>query len=162
PLASPGRRSAAWQQRLQFLGLVKVSYRLAEADPAQATPIAARMFEIAQWAGSSKAAQSIAQMAARQAKGDGALARLIRERQDLPGESQAKDKLLIAAVSQAPAKRVAVAERELRDRLSLIDARVSAIDATLAREFPDYAALASPRPLSIAQVQALLSKDEVL
>src|SRR5262249_16221469 len=105
PLASPGR-SAAWQQRLQFLGLVKVSYRLAEANPAQATPIAARMFEIAQWAGSSKAAQSIAQMAARQTKGDGALARLIRERQDLLGESQAKDKLLIAAVSQAPAKRV--------------------------------------------------------
>jgi CHAT domain-containing protein len=156
------RTSDVSQQRSQFLGLVKVSYRLAEADPAQATSIAARMFETAQWTDSSKAAQSLTQMAARQAKGDGALARLVRERQDLVGEWQAKDKLLIASVSQALAKRVAVAERELRDRLSLIDARVSAIDATLAREFPDYAALASPRPLSIAQVQALLSKDEAL
>jgi len=160
-LASLGTSDAS-QQRSQFLGLIKAYYRLAEADPAQATSIAARMFETAQWAGSSKAAQSLAQMAARQAKGSGALARLVRERQDLVGEWQAKDKLLIAAVSQAPAMRVALAERELRDRLSLIDARVSDIEATLAREFPDYAALASPKPLTIAQVQALLSKDEVL
>ena len=67
----------------------------------------AEMFETAQWAQGSEAAASLAQMAARSAKGSPQLAGLVRERQDLVSEWQAKDKLLIAAKSEAPAKRKA-------------------------------------------------------
>ena len=54
--------------------------------------------------------------------------------------------------------------REQRHRAGLasIDARIAEIDKTLARDFPDYAALTNPAPLSIGQVQAELRDDEVL
>ena len=47
-------------------------------------------------------------------------------------------------------------------RLAAIDARIAEIDKQLAKDFPDYAALASPKPLSIAEVQSQLRDDEAL
>ena len=126
-----------------------------------ATP-AAEMFETAQWAQGSEAAASLAQMAARSAKGSPQLAGLVRERQDLVSEWQAKDKQLIAAKSEPPAKRKADAEKALADRLATIDTRLAEIDRRLAQDFPDYAALASPAPVSVAEVQAQLGADEAL
>ena len=120
------------------------------------------MFETAQWAQGSEAAASLAQMAARSAKGSPQLAGLVRERQDLVSEWQAKDKLLIAAKSEPPAKRKADAEKALADRLAAIDTRLAEIDRRLAQDFPDYAALASPAPVSVAEVQAQLGADEAL
>ena len=52
-----------------------------------------------QWVQASAAASSLTQMAARSAKGDTALAGLVRERQDLVAEWQVKDKQLIAATT---------------------------------------------------------------
>ena len=122
----------------------------------------AEMFETAQWAQGSEAAASLAQMAARSAKGSPQLGGLVRERQDLVSEWQAKDKQLIAAKSEAPAKRKADAEKALADRLAAIDTRLAEIDRRLAQDFPDYAALASPAPVSVAEVQAQLGADEAL
>jgi len=86
----------------------------------------------------------------------------VRERQDLVAEWQAKDKSLIAARSEAPDKRDAQAEKTLADRLRAIDTRLAEIDAVLAKDFPDYTALASPKPVSLADVQAVLADDEAL
>ena len=97
------------------------------------------MFETAQWAQASDAASSLAQMAARSAKGDTALAKLVRERQDLVGEWQVKDKNLISAKSEPPARRNPDAEKMLSDRLAAIDERLKTIDARLTRDFPQYA-----------------------
>ncbi len=156
---SEGRRGD-WHR--QFWGLVKATHRLAAHGLAPSATLAAEMFETAQWAQGSEAAASLAQMAARSAKGSPQLAGLVRERQDLVGEWQAKDKLLIAAKSEAPAKRKADAEKALADRLAAIDTRLAEIDRRLAQDFPDYAALASPAPVSVAEVQAQLGADEAL
>src|SRR5205823_8048906 len=122
--------------------------RLATEEARREQELAAAMFEIAQWALSSKAADSVAQMAARQAKGDGALAGMVRERQDLAGEWQVRDKLLVAAIAQSPDQRNATAEQVLRDHIATIDARIADIDKTLAREsippLPVHDHLASP------------------
>jgi CHAT domain len=99
-------------------------------------------------------------MAVRQAKG--ALASLVRERQDLVGEWQLRDKLLVEAVSRPPNQRVVAAELALRGRLAAIDARLAEIDKVLAQEFPEYAALAAPVPLAVPDVQAQLGDDEAL
>jgi Tetratricopeptide repeat len=90
-------------QRLswQFFGLVKMTHRLAAAGPTAA--LAAEMFETAQWAQGSEAAASLAQMAARSAKGSSELSVVVRERQGLASEWQTKDKLLIQAKSRASA-----------------------------------------------------------
>ena len=86
----------------------------------------------------------------------------MRERQDMVGEWQRRDRLLIAARSAPSDKRNNVAEEALAARLTAIDARIAEIDRTLARNFPDYATLANPEPLEISEVQAQLRADEAL
>ncbi len=120
------------------------------------------MFETAQWAQSSQAAASLAQMAARGATDKPELAAIVRERQDLVGEWQQRDAARSAAVSQPPDKRDKQAEAANVARLADIDTRIGEIDEQLAREFPDYAALVSPKPLSIAGVQSQLRHGEAL
>jgi hypothetical protein len=122
------------RRRWVFRGLIKASYR-AEGRR-RSRQLSAEMFETAQWAHSSEAAASLAQMAARSAGGSPELAGLVRERQDLLGEWQVKDKLLTAAKSREPAQRNADAEKVLSDRLATIDARVGEIDQRCTREFP--------------------------
>ena len=110
----------------------------------------------------SEAAASLAQMAVRSTKDSPKLAQLVRERQDLLSESQVKDKQLIATRSEPPTKRNANSEKAITDRLATIDARMVEIDRRLAKEFPDYAALAHSSSVSIREVQADLAEDEAL
>jgi CHAT domain-containing protein/Tfp pilus assembly protein PilF len=155
-------QSEAQRQADLFLDFIKAARRLAEQDPAQASQLAREMFTTAQWAQSSEAAKSLSQMAVRQAKGDGELAALVRERQDLLAEWQAKDGSLVATRAQRPELRDATAEAVLAERLSAIDTRITAIDQRLAREFPEFSSLAAPEPLDIVEVQKLLGETEAL
>jgi CHAT domain-containing protein/tetratricopeptide (TPR) repeat protein len=146
--------------RSMFWGLVKATQRLAAQAPSPT--VAAEMLEVAQWAQASDAAASLAQMAARSAKGSPELGELVRERQDLVGEWQAKDTRLIAAKREVATERKADMVKALADRLAAIDIRLTKIDGILGQHFPDYRALASPAPLSVSEVQALLRPDEAL
>ena len=142
----------------QFWGLVKAAHRLAPTERAPDPGLAAEMFQTAQWARSSEAAASLAQMAARGAAGKPELATKARERQDLVAEWQKRDTARSAAVSQPPDKRDKRAEAANVTRLDAIDTRIAEIDKQLAADFPDYAALVSPKPLSIADVQSSASR----
>src|SRR5262245_9686429 len=139
-----------------------MTHRLATQGRVEPDADGRAMFETAQWAQGSEAAASLAQMAARSAKGSSELSLLVRERQDLVNEWQAKDKQLIAAKSEPVASRNAVAEKALSGRLAAIDTRLAVIVALLAKDFPDYTALASAAPVSAAEVQAELGADEAL
>ena len=156
------RKGEAEQQRYQFLGLVKATNRLAEQDRAAEASLSLEMFQAAQWALSSDAAGSLAQMAARGARGDATLAAVVRERQDMVEEWQKRDAVRTAAVSQSPDKRDSAAEAANSARLATIDASIIAIDKRLIVEFPDYAALARPAPLTVQEVQSQLGSDEAL
>jgi hypothetical protein len=120
------------------------------------------MFQTAQWALGSEAAQSLAQMAARGSRGDPKLAALVRERQDLTADWQKRDALRNAALGLPQNQRDAKAEAANFARLNAAAARISGIDKRLAAAFPDYAALASPAPLAVEEVQAQLGADEAL
>jgi len=146
----------------QFWALVKATHRLAVYGLSPTAQLAADMFETAQWVRGSEAAASLAQMAARSARGSPQLAGLVRERQDLVSEWAIKDKLLIASKSEDPEKRNANVEKTAADRLAAIDSRLAEIDRQLAKDFPNYAALASATPVSVAEVQAQLGADEAL
>jgi CHAT domain-containing protein len=146
----------------RFAMLVKASYRLGEQQQDLAANLAGETFVAAQWARGSLAASSLAQMSARQAKGDTALGRMIRERQDLVGEWQSGDKLLSNALALPADRRNPQAEQGQRARLAAIDARIATIDRVIAKDFPEYAALANPQPLDIAAAQAQLRSDEAL
>jgi CHAT domain-containing protein len=96
------------------------------------------------------------------AKGDPTLATLARERQDLVVEWQKRDGVRIAAISQPSGDRKKDAEAANIARLDAIDKRIGEIDQRFRVDFQEYAALVSPSPLSITDVQALLEPDEAL
>ena len=144
-----------------FVGLAKMTYRLAAEGRRQAAP-AAEMFETAQWAQASEAAASLAQMAARSATASPELAEIVRERQDLMREVQVKGKRLIAEKSKAPAQRDAGTEKALAGEIATIDSRLDAIKERLDKGFPEYTEFASPAPVSVPDVQAQLRDDEAL
>ncbi len=146
----------------QFKALVKAVHRIAPDGRAPDDAAAKEMFQTAQWALGSDAAQSLAQMAARGANGDPALAARVRERQDRLNEWERLDAWRNAALGQQTGKRQAKAEAENAARLAEIDRQIATIDETLKAEFPDYFALARAEPLSIAETQALLGADEAL
>ena len=156
------RRSEAEQSIWKFKNLVKAAYRAAPNGHDSEAAVGREMFQIAQWAQNSEAAASLAQMAVRGAKGDLRLATLVRERQDLVAEWQKRDIGRSAAVAQAPDKRDLRAEAANVTRLAEIDTRIADIDKRLAVDFPDYAVLVSPAPMSVEDVQANLGHDEAL
>ncbi|MCH8198386.1 MAG: CHAT domain-containing protein [Proteobacteria bacterium] len=101
-------------------------------------------------------------MAARFAAGDDDLARLVRARQDAIDGWRRLDQALVKAVSQPPDKRDVQAEARLRTDLAALDRRLTGLDAELAQAFPDYAELATPQPVALADIQELLGPDEAL
>jgi tetratricopeptide (TPR) repeat protein len=161
--ATPGRASGEVERSShQFRSLAKAIYRLPLGHPSKDSVRVREGFLAAQWAIASKAAQALTQMAARGARGDPMLAVVVRERQDLIAEWHRRDAARTAAVAQPPDKRDFTAETTNVERLAAIDARIADIDRRLEIQFPDYASLASPAPLSIEEVQAYLREDEAL
>jgi CHAT domain-containing protein/tetratricopeptide (TPR) repeat protein len=150
-------RSSHW-----FWSLAKAVYRLESQGREPDLPRTDEMFQTAQWATASEAAHALAQMAARGAKGNPALAVLVRERQDLVDKWLRRDAARSAAVAQPPDKRDRESEAANSARLAEIDARMASIDQSLATDFPDYASFVGPAPLSLAEVQAQLGPNEAL
>ncbi len=110
----------------------------------------------------SAAAAAISNLAVRLATGDDRLAQLVRQDQDLAAESEGLDKAIIAAASKPPAQRDAAAEQRMLARLATIASQRAALQKVFASDFPDYAALSNPSPLTTKELQALLTDNEAL
>jgi CHAT domain-containing protein len=141
---------------------VQVAFGLAAQEPAKREVLADEAFEAAQRAKESSAAAALAQMSARFGTGDSLLSRIVRDQQDLVQQSQALDRAIIVSVSKPAEQRDNTAESELRQQKADIEKRLVEIAAKLASDFPDYATLANPKPLSVADTQSLLASDEAL
>jgi CHAT domain-containing protein/tetratricopeptide (TPR) repeat protein len=145
-----------------ILGLLSAARALADADPAKAAALANEAFIAAQSVHSAKAAEALALTTARFSAGDGALAVLIRQRQDLADRRKALDDALTASLSQPAQNRNRDAEQAARNELANIEAQVTTLDASIAAKFPNYAALADAQPLSIEEARAALRPEEAL
>lgn len=110
----------------------------------------------------SSAASAVNKLAVRLAAGSDRLAELVRKDQDLAAESDALDKAIVAAVSKPPAQRDVAAEQRSRARIAAIASARNGLQKTLAVEFPDYASLSNPLPLTAKEIQPLLSADEAM
>ncbi|RQH11331.1 CHAT domain-containing protein [Bradyrhizobium sp. RP6] len=110
----------------------------------------------------SAAASAVNKLAVRLAAGSDRLAELVRRDQDLAAESDALDKTIVAAVSTPPAQRDVAAEQRSRARIAAIASARNGLQKTLAIEFPDYASLSNPQPLTVKEIQPLLSADEAM
>jgi CHAT domain-containing protein/Tfp pilus assembly protein PilF len=119
-------------------------------------------FEVAQWASQTSAASALQQMAARFAAGGDQLAALVRESQDLAARWRDQDKMLAQALAKPGTQQDQAAIAVLRSKIAATEARSAAVTSELERSFPNYAALASPKPLAVAEAQQLLKPNEAL
>lgn len=103
-------------------------------------------FQGAQRVLATQASRAVAQVGARLAAGSGPQADLVRARQTASDRLETLRRDDNAALSELS---------DARQRLDDIDER-------LRRDFPAFAAIADPAPLSMADVQALLDPDEAL
>ena len=101
-------------------------------------------------------------MAVRFAAATDALGALVRERQDLLTRWSVNDNALVSALSTPQGQRDTGRITRLRNEIAKVDDRLAAVSARLDKEFPDFAALASPKPLNVEDAQALLKPDEGL
>jgi hypothetical protein len=119
-------------------------------------------FEIGQWAEQSSAGAAVQQMALRFSSGDSAVAKLVREHQDLAATWRSQDKTLVAALSKPEAQQKSAETERLRKEIAETEAKLAANAARLEKDFPDYAALANPKPLKVEETQKLLRPEEAL
>ncbi len=145
-------------QLLRFASNLRASARALYHLDATAPENRAEGFELAQWTLQRETADALSAMAARFAKGDGDLAKLVREQQDLLGDQEAAYRSLDAASGRADVK----AAESARTSIAEIGAKLKETEARLRRDFPDYADFASPKPLAIKDTQALLGENQAL
>ena len=119
-------------------------------------------YQLFQRTTSTTVSQAVNQLAIRFAAGDDQLAQLVRKDQDLSLENERLDKLLVEAASKEPSERDPNNEQQIRNRLQAIADERAQIETTLSQQFPDYAQLAKPKPLSAQETQHLLADDEAL
>ena len=137
-----------------FRGYARALYHVGASNAANR----AEGFELAQWALQNEAADALSSMSARFAKGGQQLAKLVREQQDLLAGREAAYRSLDAAAGKADAKGAEAG----RAAIAQIEARLAEKQAALRQAFPDYAELANPKPLSLADAQALLGEGQAL
>ena len=151
-----------WRQSPSFALLVKAAHRLAQLEPTRAVELAAHMFQIAQWASGWEVSPPPSPKTTAVVLSGRSLYDLARERDFLVAEWKGRTKLVIASFSQSPDKRETSSEQVQRTRLVAIEARLAEIDRSLARDYPDYASLASPRPLTLDELREQLRADEAV
>jgi CHAT domain-containing protein len=110
-------------------------------------------FLAAQAGFASQAGAALRQMETRAASGDGALAGLLRERQALANRLAAVED----ALTEPDADRTL-----LFGQADGLRAEMEALTQRQSAEFPRFDEITRPRPLSIAEVQALLAPDEAM
>ena len=151
-IGSPERRS----ERGVFINNVELLTKVAGAAAA------GEAFRSAQLANTSSAAQAIGGMAARFASGGGALAAIIRHRQDLAQQHQRLDDSMVQMANTAGDYRDSAAQAALQSQLDEVTKQLQALDVRIARDFPGYAELVNPKPIELAATQALLGPGEVM
>ncbi len=118
--------------------------------------------EMAQWVSESSAAAAVQQMAARFASGTDALASIVREKQDLAAALRDRNKALVTASTKPDEQQDRTAIEALRNEVAEIESKLGSDTGRIEKEFPDYAALANPKPLDAEEVKKLLVPDEAL
>ncbi|KRQ96563.1 hypothetical protein CQ12_08875 [Bradyrhizobium jicamae] len=120
------------------------------------------MLSVIQRGTQSSVASAVNKLAVRLAAGSDRLAELVRRDQDLATEAEALDKSVVAAVSKERSKRDAASEQRARARLAAVATERASLQKTLSAEFPNYAALSNPSPMTVKEIQSLLSENEAL
>ena len=144
----------------QIVPFLAAASALGAANPAQHATLDADMFRASQLVNSGVADQTIAKVAARQAAGNAGLSDLVRQ---LEAAQHARDnaRLQLVAENARPndERNAALADRYDGD-LKTASANVDALQARVAKSYPDYARLADPGPVTLGDFQKRLGPGE--
>src|SRR5262245_40479488 len=143
-----------------YFSQASTAFLLAEKNGTAAEDLRDDAFQMAQRIQTSQTAAALGQMAGRFSSGTSALAVLVRTRQDLGAEWQEIDARFTAALTAPPAQHDQANEQALRQQRADLAIRLDALNARIATENPEYAALAYPQPLTIADTRKLLGSPE--
>lgn len=121
----------------------------------------AEAYWAAQWAVQTSASDALAQVSARFAAGDDALAQTVSRRQQALGAYRAAETLYYDTLG-ASDETVRAQAQTHREAMAAAEAELASIDARLGASFPEYAALTNPRPLTVEETQGFLRADEAL
>lgn len=157
-----GRDSVARSQIVsdQIVPFLAAASALGAQDPAQKAALDADMFRAAQLVNSGVADQTIARVAAREAAGDPALAKMVA---DLQNAQRVRDDArleLVAENAKPDDERNAGLVAHYEADVKTSQANVDALQAKVAQAYPDYARLADPGPVALADFQRQLSPGE--
>jgi CHAT domain-containing protein/tetratricopeptide (TPR) repeat protein len=145
-----------------YSDFISISKHLFDQNKSANVDLLPEAFRASQLASASTSSAALFLMSARFASGEGAVAKLIRQRQDLIGEWHALNRRIISGLSHVSAKPDLAAERAQADRLSALRTQIDQIEGQIAGVHPKFAELITPRPLEISETQNLLGEDEVL
>jgi CHAT domain-containing protein len=126
------------------------------AGPQQRAILDTEIFRAIQLVNSDVADQAIARASVRLAAANPALADLVREAQDA---QRARDQLrmaIAAELAKAGDERDPQRETRLAQLLTSASDRADTLSVRVQKEFPEYARLASPQPVELADVQSQL------
>jgi CHAT domain-containing protein/tetratricopeptide (TPR) repeat protein len=165
--AAMGRQEAGGGSNAQFkrftdldVSLIEAVWHVADGRPDEAATNEA--FGAAQRVRETQAGAALSQMAARFGSGNDAIASVVRRQQDLKATLDSLDKRVTTELGAPDGKRNDALIARLRAESGRARQSFDETSARIAREFPAYAELSSPAPLSVAQTQALLKPDEAL
>ncbi len=140
--------------------MVEALWHLGNGQPDD--PGRTEAFGAAQRVHETQASAALAQMAARFGAGDDSIASIVRQQQDLKAKLDSLDKRISTELGMADGKRNDSLIARLRAESDRTRQDFDRMSARIAHDFPAYAELASPAPLSIAETKALLKPDEAL
>ncbi|MFB9264133.1 tetratricopeptide repeat protein [Bradyrhizobium erythrophlei] len=138
--------------------LIRAVWQLADGRPDDS--LKSEAFASAQRLRETVAAAAVTQMSARFAAGNDEIAAAVRRQQDLKASLDSLDRRITAELGAPDGKRNDDLIARLRAEETRVRTSLEEISARIAREFPAYAELSNPAPLSFAQAQALLGPDE--
>jgi CHAT domain-containing protein len=135
--------------------------RAALERPAERAALANETFVAMQIPKGTETAKALRAMSARVGSGDPKLAALTRDLQDF-NRRRTTIRATLAEELTRPTEQRESREEDLKRQLREAEEKAEALETQLQAEFPRYARLTAERPLSAAEVQALLRPHEAL
>jgi CHAT domain-containing protein/tetratricopeptide (TPR) repeat protein len=149
-------------ERRSLSNLAIAAWGLAREQSQRRPELARETFEAAQVSDQQSAGAALSQLSVRFASGDSAIGNRIREQQDLQRQRQRVDAALMGAISEPVQRRNQATIDEQRRNLAVLEKKLTDLTTLIEDSVPAYRALATPTPLSVAEVQDLLRGDEAL
>ena len=141
---------------------ITTALEMAELGGKDREPLLDQVFSVLQMVQAGAQSDTVSHAALKFASGDQGIAKMVTERQEA---QRKRDEIRLAlAVDSARPDDQRDLEREAwqADQYRMLVARMAELDASLKAEFPDYAGLANPAPVTLARLRQVLRPGEVV